>query len=312
MGKLPFQNDSEKINILKNFLTKLNILEPFNSPDETSITHMAPEREYTLDNLVDITMIPEKLVKSKVLCDSEFFFAACQKGHTIKVQELLKDCLKSPLKDQNDQINKGLTLACQHGHLTLIPLLLEAGANGLQKGPTGLLPLDMLTSQLQDLVLNNFINYDSRSRYLPMKFIGGYLNCIILLIKQGANPNTLNEKGCSFLHILLDLFEKNLISFSFLKNVFQPNYFPIPLDIDLPDDRGNLPFQSNSEKILLLKTFITQQKVPGFLSSKDEKLNEGIAVKLELVQQESKPREDTILVFFKACERLDRPKITNF
>ena len=308
MGKLPFQSYSEKINLLENFLTQLNILETFNSQDEKSKERMAPERECNLGE-GELVMVPQELTKPKGVCVSEFF-EACQRGHTEKVQEFLKDCPKS--LERNEQIDRGLTLACQHGSLSLICLLIEAGADILHKGSTDLLPLDMLTSQLQGLVLNGSINDDSVLCSLTNKLIAEYLICILLFLKQGANPNTLNENGTSFLHILVDLFEKDLISFSFLKSIFQPIFFPIPVDINLPDKMGKLPFQSNCEKMILLKDFLTQQKILEPFSSKDKKLKERMLpeggynlVKLELIQQASKPKEDTLSEFFQACERGD-------
>lgn len=152
------------------------------------------------------------------------FFTACKACNIKRVQELLVDFPHILLEGRNEQGDTGLTLACRERLFPLISVLIEAGANVLQKNSKFLTPFDILTGQLHCLVSSKDEAISSIS--LHNSLIHENLKCILLLFKHGVNPNTLNEEGTSFLHILVNLFEIDLISLQFLENNFQPSFFP--------------------------------------------------------------------------------------
>ncbi len=130
------------------------------------------------------------------------------------------------------------------------------------------MPIDILINQLHRLGLDYSTKTNSTKNLLNNakdKPIDKYLNCILSLLKHGANPNTLNIEGNSFLHILIDLFENNLVNYNFFEAIFSSNLFSIPIDINYPDKEGKLPLQkvinySSWQKINFLGKLLIKQK----------------------------------------------------
>ena len=86
-------------------------------------------------------------------------------------------------------------------------------------------------------------------------------------MRYGANPNTLNAEGNSFLHILIDLFEKDLVDYSFFSSSFITNF----IDPNYPDKDGKLPLQkvinysyNSLKKINLLGKFLIEHRAHIF------------------------------------------------
>ena len=133
------------------------------------------------------------------------FFSACSKDRPTDVEQMLREGPHDPNRTDRYS-NSGLWMAADGGHLEVVRLLLEAGAD-TDAGTHGWTALSMATQnnhfEVVALLIEAKANLEVRTRGLtPLRLAAskGHLEIARLLVEAGANKETTESGGWTALH----------------------------------------------------------------------------------------------------------------
>ncbi|MEY3263954.1 MAG: ankyrin repeat protein 17 isoform [Pseudomonadota bacterium] len=149
------------------------------------------------------------------------FGKAIKYGHADIVTFLLQvdsALAQTPINQQLGSVNNPLLLACQYGHLEVVKLLIQAGANIFEKneGQENILHR-AITSENASLVAyllalpgmrdTTVINHPPDDGYTPLlkAIYEGNLDIVKLLMKAGANPLATMKNGDTVFHLAINM-----------------------------------------------------------------------------------------------------------
>ncbi|XP_023314856.1 ankyrin-3-like [Trichogramma pretiosum] len=183
------------------------------------------------------------------------FHAACMLPHCVEVVERFLELGQDPNCLTSETGDSPLLIAADSENERVVELLLENGADPNLAAKDGITPLHCISFSYNEQMVMKFfkINNDKHQPLLinAQNYLGstplhcatecGFYETVKLLLRKGANPNLVNEKGWTPLHFIC---RRDDDSEYFAKIFFEINDEKHQMvEVNAPDKLGRTPLQ---------------------------------------------------------------------
>jgi ankyrin repeat protein len=185
----------------KGSITHMNL----DDAEKNSLDHLLKEKHtLTVDALA-------KSVHAAIGPDKSLLVGAAKAGSYQVIEYLIDTELAKVDATDQDEFTP-LQCAAENGHLAIVQLLLQRGANPNKADDYNRTPLYFAAQEKHEAIVNELLanqalpNISNSDCETPLHVAAdsGQLNIALLLLENGADPNSTNINGCSPLHLAVN------------------------------------------------------------------------------------------------------------